>query len=217
MTKKAALGHIPLIIIKAIIAILNWPSSNAQKLVKAKLIQLKLTGNPLFTIPYPVNITTLAQLGLDITAAETAQTLAETKVKGSAKAFSEALVVVHNDLISIMSMVQAAMTAAPKNAESICQGAGYDVKKETSHGARKNTAKSNAAGEADLTGAGAGPHQWQQSNDGGTTIIAIDPTRTGKTKVTGLASGSKPSFRNRQILTKGEYGDWSEWIPCRIE
>ncbi len=78
-------------------------------------------------------------------------------------------------------------------------------------------AKSNAAGEADLTGAGAGPHQWQQSNDGGTTTIALDPTRTGITKVTGLASGSKPSFRNRQILTKGRYGDWSNWIPVRIE
>ena len=217
MTKKTAKGKMPVVIIKKIIATLVWPADNPGKLIKAKGIRTKLTGNTNFPLPWPTNITTLAELDPLITAADDALTEAKTRAEGTAQELQAALWQLHMALINIMSMVQAAMYADTPNAETICLGAGYNVKAESKHDPRKDTATSNETGMADLTGAGAGPHQWQQSSDGGTTITALDPTRTGKTSASGLPSGSMQWFRNRTILTKGRYGTWSNWIPVRIK
>jgi hypothetical protein len=214
--KKAVKGHMPIVVIKKIIAVLIWNISNPNKLVKAKTILAKLSGNTTFPLPWPSNITTLAELQTLITTADEALTDAKTRAKGTSQALKTALWQLHLALINIMGMVQLAMYDDAANAETICLGAGYNVKRESPHGPRKDTATSTEQGIVELEGAGAGPHQWQQSPDGGTTIMALDPTRGGKTSAAAL-SGSMQWFRNRQVLTKGQYGAWSNWIPVRVK
>ena len=186
-------------------------------MARAKTIFGKLTGNTDFPLPWPINITTLAELQPLIDTADAALTAAKTRAEGTAEALKTAMWQLHLALINIMGMVQTAMYDDVINAETICLGAGYNVKRETSHGPRKDTATSTQEGLVELGGAGAGPHQWQQSSDGGITIIALDPTRGGKTSVPGLVSNSTHWFRNRQVLSKGQYGEWSNWIPVRVK
>jgi len=203
--------------IKKVIAVLKWTGTNTSKIVKAKFIQTKLTGNGKFPVPYPTGTTSLATLGSDITAADNAETAAQTRATGTADALEAALIKVHGDLESIMAMVQGAMDADAVNAETICDGAGYAKKKETVHGPRQDEAKPGMnEGEVMLTAAGTGAHQWEQSPDDGTTIINLDPTTTGKKQVNDLRPGEKVWFRNRTVLPKGKYGAWGQWISVRV-
>ena len=215
--KKTVKGQMPVVIIKKIIATLIWPTNNPDKLVKAKVIRGKINPNNNFPLPWPSNITTPAELDTLITTADAALIQAKTRAEGTGPALKAALWQLHMALINIMGMVQTVMYDDPINAETICLGAGYNVKRETSHGPRKDSATSTEEGVVELRGAGAGPHQWQQSADAGITTTALDPTLSGKTSVSGLASVSMQWFRNRQVFTKNRYGEWSNWIPVRVK
>jgi hypothetical protein len=207
---------IPTTVIKKVIAALNWTGTDENKIRIAKYIDEKLTGNSDFPLPWAVVYPTLAAIEAQIVILDAAKTKAKSKAIGTAEAFNTELGNLQSLLEDLMPMVQKKMKSDPAHAEAICLGAGYDVKKAASHGPRQDTAKSTEEGVVKLTGAGRGPHQWQQSPDNGTTIIQLDPTSGGKATVTDLASGAKMWFRNRTVLTKGRFGDWSQWIYVRI-
>ena len=195
------------VVVKKIKAALNWPTSNGKKLIRARRVQKCLTNNSLFPLPWPTNIVTLANLGTHTDAFESALG------SGDAGLISSTETVVHDDLINIMSMVQIKMNSDRPNAENICTGAGYDIKKEAPHSPRANSIKpGNEPGSAIFTAIGTGPHEWEVSIDGGTTFKGIPSTRSGKTSISNFASDIDIWQRNRTVLANNKYGDWTQWI-----
>jgi hypothetical protein len=206
----------PKVIIKHIIAVLNVPRTIGDKIIKAQFIQSKLTGNANFTVPYPANIVTLVQLGLDITALVNAQTAVQNKAPGASDARNAALNTVLADLRNMMTMVQSKADSSPANSETIIQGAGYDVKQTAIKQKQQNAAKNtNVSGTALITADATGAHEWQQSKDQ-IAIITLPSTSTAHTLVSGLIPGNIWFFRNRKIAKKGQAFDWSDWMKLMI-
>jgi hypothetical protein len=206
----------PKVIIKHIIAVLNMPTLIGDKIIKAQFIQSKLTGNASFPVPYPSNIVTLAQLGLDITALVSAQTAVQNKAPGASDARNVAFNTVLSDLRNIMTMVQSKADSQPANSETIIQGAGYDVKQTAIKQKQQNGANNTSvSGTVLLTADGAGAHEWQQSKDE-IAIINLPATSAAHTLVSALIPGAVWFFRNRKIAKKGEAFDWSDWMRLLI-
>jgi len=212
-SKAAKAGRKVLTIVKRVLAKLNWTGVHKDDIYKAKHIQAKLTGNPLFPVPYPDNVTSLADLGNHIVDYDKAIAANEAHVEGSAEALKLAGDVVHADLISIMSMVQDAMDDDKPNAIKIATDAGFETKYETSHGPRK--AQVNQCTEQGcliVWGEGGGPHDWQMSRDGGQSFENKGGTSAGILEVTGEKSDVRIWFRSRQIFTRGKFGEWGPWV-----
>ena len=204
------------IIVKKVTAVLKWPGAITQKLKKAKFIQAKLTGNASFPLPYPANVTTLAQLGLDITALDTAITNSGSKAKGTSDAVNALVNSVHNDLLTIITMVQTKGDSNPANAEVVILGAGYDVKKSSSKGKQQNSVKDGVdEGSVILVAEGKGPHEWRMGKDEIVWTL-LESTFTSKTTVSGLTPGDKYFFQNRQLLSKGRKTEWSQSVAIRV-
>jgi hypothetical protein len=192
---------------KKIKAALNWPTVNADKLIKGRHIELKLTGNALFPIPYPSNIVTLVDLGKHIDNYEDAM------AAGNADLTLETETIVHEDLTNIMTMVQIKMDGNKSSSETICEGAGYDVGKEIPHGPRTNSIETGAEpGTAILYGVGPGFHEWEISYDKGATSKPLRPTSAGKKTATGLTPSTDIWQRNCQVFTNETYGEWTDWV-----
>lgn len=204
-------------IVRIVSPALHWKGGAAAKNKKAKYIVSKLTGNATYPAAlYPAS-TPLSKLVADIAAWDAALLKASGRGKGTASAAKAAEKVVKDDLTAIETMVKLVMQGDVANAESNCASAGFDVRVTVLHGKRKDSAQSVVEGEVELEGSGAGHHQWQQSPDEGETIINLDPTSGGKKTVTGLTSNIILWFRNRTVLTKGQYGEWSAWIKIRVK
>ncbi|MEI8201552.1 MAG: hypothetical protein WCH34_00955 [Bacteroidota bacterium] len=172
-----------------------------------------LTGNAQFPVPYPSIIVSLAQLIADIDDYDNAITDNETHADGTSEAMRLAGEIVHSDLISIMAMVQAAMDLDKPNAILTATNAGYDTKTQSIRGPRKaNCFRGEEPGELIVWGEGAGPHDWQESLNGGVTVQNIPGTKGGIKTVTGLISDKRYWYRSRTILPGGSYGEWSEWV-----
>ena len=200
-------------IIKRIIAVLKWNISPEKRLKKARLVIKLMTGNPLFVTPYPLIITPLATLVTDTGLYDTALTLAATHATGTAEAAEVAGEVVHQDLISIMSMVQAAMDNDRPNAIVIASGAGFETKTESKRGPRKaEVFAGNEPGSQVVHAEGRGPHEWQESPDNGATFTNIGATSGGVLEVEGKTPDKRMYYRARQVLPKGRKGDWGPWV-----
>ncbi len=201
----------PKVIVKRIIAVLKFPRRINDFANYAGSIYKAMNGNASFPNAAP----RLAQLNTDL-----AKLLADeqgTKTKPptiSADARNADLAKLKQDLYQLRDLdVQAAANANPPNAEAIITSSAMGVKKSALRQARQDGYKQGKiSGSATLTAKGSGPHQWQQSPDGGVTTVDLDPTGTGTKIVIGFAAGAKMWFRNRQILRKGKYGGWSQWI-----
>jgi hypothetical protein len=105
--------------------------------------------------------------------------------------------------------VQKLANATPSKSESIITGANMLVKIIKVRIPQQNAWEyGDESGTLLFWAAGRGAHEWQSSDDGehwdndGATNIARK-TYTGETP------GTVRHFRNRQILTRGKYGDWS--------
>ena len=210
------MAHKPKTVVKHILAVLKMPKAIGDKIIKAQFVQQKLTGNANFPLPYPTNIPTLAQLGLDINALVAAQTAVKSRTAGADDARNAALTLVVADLRGIIPMVQAAADKIPANAETIIPGAGYDVKKVSPHQKQGDAVKEGkVSGSVILTASGGGGHEWQMSKD----LIAITnlPSTSGaKTTMSGLTPGDVWYVRNRPILKKAELGNYSLWIKFMV-
>jgi len=203
--------------VKHTIAVLNMPRKMGDKIIKAKFIQQKLTNNADFPPPFPVNVTTLVQLGNDITALDTAETAAQNHTKGAVPVRDTALHAVIADLKNLMTMVQLKADSDTANAEAIIQNAGFDVKSTVVRQKQGNTAISDLVpGLVELTADGSGAHEWQMSKDQ-IAIVNLPATSVANTKVDNLVSGDEWYFRNRKIDTIGGGNPWSAWIKVRVK
>lgn len=202
--------------VKHTLAVLKMPKKIGDKIVKAQFVQKSLTGNPLFPVPYPSNIPTLAQLGLDITTLVSAETAVQGHTAGAAGGRNAAMAVVLADLRAILPMVQAVADRTPANAENIILGAGYDVKKVSPRQKLVDDAiEGGVSGNVILTASGGGAHEWQMSKDQ-IAITYLPATSTAHTTVDNFTPGDTWYFRNRPILKNGNMGNWCAWIKYMI-
>jgi hypothetical protein len=202
------------VVIKRVIATLPWDNlTYSEQLVSTKHIDVQMTGNTDFPLPWPANVTSLATLETDIGTFDDNIVAAKTRAKGTSEAEELSSKKAHKDLLSIMRMVQTKMDDKPEEALRICTDAGFGNKSRATRGKRKREAKpGNIPGSLIVTDEGAGKRQWQQSPDEGKAITHLDPTTGGKTTATGLTSLQFYWFRCRLVLTKGRYGDWTPWF-----
>ena len=180
-----------------------------------KIVQL-IGDNPgYFATPSPA----LATVTTHINDLQTAQTLAETRVAGSAAARDLAYDVVQDDLHGLLNYVQtiADNAADEPTAIAIINASGFDLKNKGVRvkpdlkaengdvsGSVKLTAKSEDKRAA---------YQWQMSPDN-TNWSDLEPTLQAKTFVDGLTPGNKVNFRYRAVVKSGPTS-WSNsvlWI-----
>ena len=200
-------------LVKQVTVVLNFPTAISSFIVFAKAICQAMLNNPFFK----ASAEKVTKLNTDITALDNAETACSTKPPtGSVEARNAALELVKADLRSLRNDVQEIADADPENAQTIIISAGMSVKKSTTHGKQQNTVEDGIdEGCVELTGEGAGAHEWRMSANG----IDWDPlpaTLTAKTTVSGLTSGSVYSFQNRRMLPNNQRSEWSQSIKIRI-
>lgn len=198
------------VVVNRTLAVLNLPPNVLDLLNVAKAIQKAMTGNANFSS----SAAKVTQLLADINALDASQTALGTKPPTTTAAARNILLeVVKNDLRLLRNDVQAAADAKPASAEAIILSASMSIKKTSFRNKQQNEAEDgNLVGEVILYAEGEGSHQWQQSPDGGETIIHLDPTSRSTTTVYNLQPGVKVWFRNRQILSNNNYGVWTNWL-----
>ena len=205
----------PEVVIRHIIAVLNWPSKVEEKLTKGKTVVNKLTGNANFPVSsWPANVISLAQLTTDVNALDTAETGVKSKTVTTASR-NAAANTVHSDLRKILTMVQTAADANP--AENLIKGAGFDVKVVTIKQKQQNSVQNTEiSGTILATADGTGPHSWQISSDKA-AITTLEATKQAHTLIPNLTPGQVYYVRNKKIPNKKEKFDWSEWKEVRVQ
>jgi hypothetical protein len=204
------------VVIRHIIAVLNWPSKEEDKITKGKTVVNKLTGNTDFPVSsWPANVITLAQLTTDVNALDTAETGVKSKTVTTATR-NAAANTVHSDLRKILTMIQMAADANPAKAEDIIKGAGFDVKVVTIKQKQQNSVQNTEiSGTILATADGTGPHSWQITQDK-VNITNLDATKQAHTLIPNLTPGQIYYVRNKKIPNKNEKFDWSEWKEIRV-
>lgn len=207
-----AIGIRPFVVIKHIVVKLKWPTKVQDKIVKSKDIQIKMTGNPNFPTPYPTNVCTLAQLGTDITAVDTAEVNVKAGVKGAVQDRNSKQRTVKLDLDSIRCMVQIKADSMPANAESMITGTGFDYKLTNYRQKQQLGVKRTKVGGVYIFLAeGKGQHEWQLSTDK-SNITYLPATSAAHTLSPVLALKQTYYMRNRKVGKKGVVYDWSAWF-----
>lgn len=218
-------------IVKRVIAVIKLPVSIPQLIAKAKNIVSMMTGNANFPTPYPSNTPALATVTADITALETAESLALTKAKGAASARDVKKGVVLKDLYALLRYVQGQADNIPASAEAIIQSAGFDVKKPGEHMKSDFEVRhGTVSGSVLLTAKSAGKrasYEWQMSTMQQSSSekeisaapqpvwINLPSTLVAKTSVAGLTPGTTMLFRFRAVLPTGE-SSWSQVVSIII-
>ena len=108
-----------------IIVVLKPPTQVLAILALAKSVHAAIAANPgIFKSPVP----SLAQFATDTAAFDTAEQLAETRVKGSVEARDAQKAIVLADLHALRAYVQTVVDADPANGASIAAAAGMSVR-----------------------------------------------------------------------------------------
>jgi len=200
------------VIVRKVTAVLNWTGSYFEKIYKAKVIKKKMTNNTRYPLPWPTDVTSLADLGTHIVDFDNGIT-AEAAGEITTEALDILSEIVHADLISIMGMVQDAMEADIENARVIAEDAGFETNSDGTRGPRKAQCfQSTEQGALIVWGNGGGPHEWQKSLDGGATFVNYASTTSGILEERNQKSDVALWFRSRQVLKGGTYGPWSIWV-----
>ena len=215
MAKKKTITTSIVVPVHHFLVVLKMPTTNDAYLTKAKGIYkavINVTNFPTFPTGTPGF--TAAIFNTDILAFDNAESNLKLKPPlSTAKQRDGFKTIVANDLESVRLGVQALVNANPKNAKTIAQNAGMDVKLIATHGATGGTAKKGTAPNSwNVDGEGAGMHDWRISSDGEKTWSPLPPTRGKKTVVSGLTRGVDYKVQSRQVLTKGQYSAWSASI-----
>ncbi len=200
-------------LVKQAIVALNFPTAISPFIVFAKAICQAMLNNPLFK----ASAEKVTKLSTDITALLDVETgCATNPPTATIESRNVAHELVKADLRALRIEVQVMADGDPENAAAIITAAGMSIKKLNPHGKQQNSAHDGAEeGSVDLTGEGAGPHEWRMSEDG-TNWRLIPASRTSKTKVSGLTSGWAYFFQNRQLLTNDLKSEWSQSVKIRV-
>jgi len=201
-------------VIKQITAVLNFPSALGNFIIYAKAIFMAMINNDYFTA-YVVDIN---KLGEDIANLEEIEAACNTKPP--TKTVDErdaALELVKMDLRTLRNHVQNVANANPRMAKVIITSAAMAVKNSGTHGKQMSTAENGAEkGSVNLTGEGAGVHDWRMSLDG-TTWIQMTPSFSSKMTFNNLESNTDYYFQNRTVKAHNFYGEWSQSVLITVK
>ncbi len=198
------------------IATLKLPKTVGALVTYARGIVTAMTGNAGFPSPVPP----LAAVTTAIDDLQTAETIAQTRVKGSITARNDKREVLVTLLQQLRGYIQTTADANAETSATLIESAGISVRKTPVRAQRIFTAKASAvSGSADLVAPGAGNRaffEWEYSTDGGKTWITAPATVRAKTTVTGLTPATTVLFRYRTVTKTGE-GDWSQPVSLIVK
>jgi len=202
------------VLVRKIIATLNWKISFPEQYFLAKFIRMKMAIHSRFPEPWPQGFGSLNILDGLILDFEKAILAAMLGGIGTATAVKRASKTLYKELQSIKGMVQLDINEFPLLALITCLEAGFDYKSMAVRGPRKNKAEpGHEPGTIMLSGEGQRHHDWQISRDGGITAEDLPTTSGGETLVENLESKVEYLFRCRLVLSKGKRGKWTDWFP----
>jgi len=201
-------------VIKQITAVLNFPAALGNFIIYAKAIFMAMNNNDYFT----AYVADINKLGEDIASLEEIEAACNTKPP--TKTVDErdaALEVVKMDLRTLRNHVQNVANANPRMAKAIIISAGMSVKNSATHGKQMSSAENGTEkGSVNLTGEGAGAHDWRMSLDG-TTWIQMTPSFSSKTTFSNLQSNTDYYFQNRRMGANNFYGEWSQSVMITVK
>ena len=192
--------------------VIHMPTDVPNMLVKFGSVRTKVNANPYYATPSP---TILIFDGHIRVASETE---AGTKTNPPTFTIAQRDTAVNNGLMDVESYRIACQGLVNDTANSaivneIAESFDMELKTVTAHGVRQD---SIFDGPLPLTATyqmkGAGPHQVQKSYDDGATHEDLNPTSKGETIVSGLVIKKDIWLRNRQVLTKDRFSDWTPWL-----
>ena len=202
-----------MILLKDPIVVLNAPTVVTEIINYSKGI-----GNAMSESPYfEESASKLVKFRADIQVLDTAEANCSTNPPtASIGARNKALRTVLADMRSLRSDVQLVVDDSPLDAVVIASSANMAIKKAITHGKQKNTAEDGIEeGTVELTGEGAGPHEWRISTDEIAWTL-LPSSRTSKTTVENLTLGTVYSFQNRRMLVNNEKSEWSQSVKIRV-
>jgi len=193
---------------------------------KMKLIRQDMKQNSaVFTTP-PIPVADNGTFDNDIKALDTAETLALTRVTGSAAARDVAKKTVLDDVHSLQGYVQVLADALhnTQKAVALIELSGFNVSLLEPHSKGDFTAKNTKiSGTVKLalnvkkimSGEKRFSVKWDMSPDEGKTVTELSSTLKGSTLVPNLTPGTWMWFRFMAVLKDGEHG-WSEWVKVLV-
>jgi hypothetical protein len=187
-------------------------------ILKVRTIVLDIVNNPaIFVTPNP----TVAVINTNIANLETAETLAKTRVTGSASARDLKYDVLLKSVHGLLNYVQTLADNAvdEPTSVSIINASGFDLKNRAVKTKSDLTAKNGTvSGSVILIAKSAdkrASYNWQQSRDG-ENFTDLPTTLQAKTTVTGLGVASIMYFRFRAI-TKTGTGSFSQRVSIVVQ
>ena len=196
--------------------VVHVPKSVPDKIVQANVIKRSVDSSPFYGTPSP----TVLDFGNHITAATGAQAGTKTNPPTVTVNNRDGKVkTMEDDIDSYRIACQKLVNVAPDEtiANAIAQSFGMELKTHTSGGPRQDEILDGPLpGSALYRMKGTGPHQIQISWDNGATFTNNDPSGKGEKVINGLVLNKDFWLRNRQILRKDQYGDWTDWKKFSI-
>jgi hypothetical protein len=196
---------------------LKRPKNQVPKLISyARGIVAAMTGSPHFPSPDPPLAT--VEAAIDALASAEAATL--TGLHESFPARDEKRQWLWLLLDQLRGYVQRIADADVDTAASKIESAGMFVKKAASLAPKVfGAAEGRVSGSVVLSAPRAklrdAAYEWQMSLDGGKTWVSLPVTTRATTTVTGIAPGSKASFRYR-TATKEGVGNWADLVTIVV-
>ena len=202
-----------MVLLKDPIVVLNAPTVVTEVINYSKGIGNAMSDNSYFED----SASKLVKFKADIQVLDTIEANCSTNPPtASIGARNKALRTVQAGMRSLRSDVQLVVDENPTNAVAIASSANMSIKKQGAHGKRKNTAEDGIEeGTVNLTGEGAGPHEWRISTDEIAWTL-LPSSRTAKTTVENLTLGTVYSFQNRMMLVNNEKSEWSQSVKIRV-
>jgi hypothetical protein len=209
---------IPKVVIKKVIAVLNL--KKLQKIGdfinKALLILKSMTGNSWLPNP-PVTMLTFNN---DIVNLQTAQTAALSKTKGAVQNRNDMKAIVLSDLHQLLAYVQYVANLNPKNAETIIESSGFDIKLASTRNKQAIAIKPKKGESGTMVVTvkkidGTVANLWQSSTNGGATWVSLTATAKGTIEISGLTPGTTLMAKHMPVLRKGA-GTWITSAPVTV-
>jgi hypothetical protein len=187
---------------------LDLPRSVPAIISYAQSVLAAMTNNPNFPTPIPA----LTEVSAAITALQTAEAAALSRVKGAVVTRNDKKAALVALLQELRGYVQKTADANADSSANIITSAGLPMKKTPVRKPRAFTAKQGAvSGSVEVIAVSAArraSYEWQYSTDGGKTWIEAPPSLQAKTTISGLPVASTVQFRFRSVVKAGP-SDWS--------
>lgn len=206
------------VVIRRVKAVLKPSTHINNYITNAKSVNKSLGMGSTTWFPASALSIPLSTFLADINSLDSFQTAIHTKPPtATTSQRNDAKVLVEADQIKLLADVQKIADANPKNAITIIKASGFQV--ELAHTPSKNTGPKNGkvSGSVIITAPEPRHHEWAQLAADGVTWISLRATPGEKKTVTGLAVGSKVTFRSAPIWPEKD-GDspWTVYLPITI-